>query len=358
MRRVLVLWALMVMSLGVAAGAAPRMAVDLARYDFPDTVEGLAVVHTFVVSNMGDQDLVIESAAPSCHCTTIAVGLASNRLQPGQSVNLNAILDTNGLSGHVTKTLTLTSNDPGADGDYKITLSFVGTIAKRQAYQESVSDLLYDSYILLDVRDPVSYAAGHLIGAMNVPASQAADVGASLPPSALAIIYDQGGAPAFLSTVAQALHGAGVAAVYSIAGGLDRWRESYGSARMTSGTDTTWGSFLDVSETRNSSSSTVVGKYDAAHLLTDYVLIDIRAASAFAAGHLAGAVNLPEASVGAYIDALPQETPVIVYSADGADSERVVYSLWMRDGRVKSLLGGFDEWRRLNGDSLLVSSPG
>ena len=127
---------------------------------------------------------------------------------------------------------------------------------------------------------------------------------------------------------------------------------------VVSGEDASWGSFLDASGTRSYSSSDAVEKYYVAQLRTDYVLIDIRSPSAFAASHLAGAVNLPETDVGAYIDALPRETPVIVYSADGADSERVAYDLWMRGARAQSLLGGLAMWQDLHGDFLLVASAG
>ena len=356
MARMSVLFVLLLGIVTVEVAAAPQIGVDLAKYAFPDTVEGIAVEHTFVLSNIGDQELVIESAEPSCSCTKIAAELATRRLQPGQSVDLNAILDTNGLSGDEVKMLIVTSNDPGTDGDYKTTLSFTGTVVERQPFQESVGNLYYDSYILLDVRDPAAYTAGHLIGALNVPASRLASMAEGLPPSALTIIYDQDGAASALSEVTQSLHGAGVAAVYALVGGLDQWEESFGSARMASGADASWGPFVGVSGTRSYSSSDGVQKYYIGQLRTDYVLIDMRSPSAFAAGHLAGAVNLAEADLGAYIDALPGETPGIVYSEDGADSERAVAILWMHGSRARSLLGGLAEWQKLYGSFLLVSS--
>ena len=356
MARMSVLFVLLLAIVTVDAVAAPHIAVDLATYSFPDTVEGMAVAHTFVLSNVGDQELVIESAEPSCSCTKIAAELAASRLQPGQSVSLAAVLDTNDLSGDEVKMLIVTSNDPGTDGDYKITLSFTGTIVDRQPYEESVGDLFYDSYVLLDVRDPAAYTAGHLIGALNVPATQVGALAAGLPPSALTVIYDQDGASSTLSEVTQSLHGAGVAAVYALVGGLNQWQKSYGSARMASGADGSWGPFVGISGARSYSSSDVVQKYYVGQLRTDYVLIDMRSPSAFTAGHLAGAVNLAEAELGAYIDALPRETPVIVYSEDGADSERVVHSLWMQGSRAKSLLGGLSMWQDLHGSFLLVAS--
>jgi rhodanese-related sulfurtransferase len=43
---------------------------------------------------------------------------------------------------------------------------------------------------------------------------------------------------------------------------------------------------------------------------------------------------------------MPRDTPVIVYSADGLDSDRVVQSLRMRGSRAQSILGGLVEWRK------------
>jgi thiosulfate sulfurtransferase len=356
MGRVFVFVVVTILGLGVRASAGPQIAVDAPAYNFPDTTQGMAVVHTFVLSNVGDQELVITSAGPSCKCTSITIVLTADRLQPGESVDLYAVLDTYGLSGRILKKAIVASNDPGSDGDNEITLSFAGTIVEAQPYQKSPGKLFYESYILLDARDPAAYDAGHLIGAMNVPPSQAVSLTSGLPPSAMAVIYDQDGASSGLSAVAESLHRAGLGNVYSLQGGLDRWQKTYGSVRMTSGIDPSWGAFLDVSGTTNYPSTATVRKYFPAQLLTDYILVDIRPPAEFAASHLAGAVNLSEAELGTFVDSLRPETPVVVYSADGIDSERVVHNLWLHGSRVMSLLGGLAEWQKLYGNSLLVAS--
>lgn len=356
MKRVLVLLALVVVWISVAASAAPRIAVDSATCNFPETVEGMAVAHTFVLSNVGDQELVIESARPSCSCTKITTELAAHRLQPGQSVELHALLDTNEIHGVSPKLIIVTSNDPSRQPPNELVLTMLGNVIERQPHQTSAGELVYDSYILLDVRDPATYAAGHLVGAMNVPAAQAASLALGLPSHALTIFYDQDGDPTTLSDVTQALHGAGLAYVYSLVGGIDQWQKSYGSMRIARGEDDSWGAFLDVSGARSDSASAEVEKYYAAQLRTDYILVDIRSAAAFASSHLAGAVNLPGADVGAYIETLPRETPIIVYSEDGVDSERLAYDLSMRGARAQSLLGGLAMWRQLHGSLLLASS--
>lgn len=356
MKRTLAIFAISLICTTVGALAEPRLAVDMATYNYPDTVQGIAVAHTFVLSNVGDAELVITDVAVGCHCTTAQ--LPKDRLQPGESVGLYALLDTEGFSSRLVRTITITSNAPGPYSDYKFNLSFAGNVTARQPYQSPVSDLFYDSYLLLDVREPAAYAAGHFVGAMNVPASQAASFASGLPAGTLTIFYDQSGVSSTLTAVTQALHSGGVAEVYALRGGLNLWQRTYGEQRTAVGADTSWGSFVEVSGARAYSSSNAVQSYDITQLRSDYVLIDIRPGSSFAAGHIAGAVNLPETSISALVDGLPRETPVIVYSADGADSDRVVYSLWMRGSRVKSLLGGLAEWQKQHGNYLIVTSDG
>jgi rhodanese-related sulfurtransferase len=147
-----------------------------------------------------------------------------------------------------------------------------------------------------------------------------------------------------------------LAAVYALHGGFDQWQKGYGSARTTTGEDASWGAFLDVSGARADSSSAMLRYYDVTQLRSDYVLIDIRSASAFAVAHIAGSVNLPEAIVGEYVETLPRDTPVIIYSDDGLDSDRVVQGLRALGSRAQSLLGGFVEWQKQHGNYLVVAS--
>jgi len=227
---------------------------------------------------------------------------------------------------------------------------------RRLPHQASVGDLFYSAYILIDIRDPDAYALGHLIGALNVPANQASSLAAGLPPSATAVIYDETGATPTIEAAAQAFYGAGISAVYYVNGGLAQWQESYGTARMTSRSDVSWGGFLDVSGARTRWASSTALRYYVPQLLTDYVLVDLRTSSEFSAAHLAGAVNLPEADLTAFVETLRKETPVMIYSADGTDSDRAASALSQRGIKATSLLGGLTEWRIHYGDFLLVAS--
>ncbi|MCX6094900.1 MAG: rhodanese-like domain-containing protein [Candidatus Bipolaricaulota bacterium] len=349
MRRIIALLAMSLVLASAAAVAAPQIAVDQETYNYPDTIEGIAVVHTFVLSNVGDQELVITNVTVGCHCTTTQ--LATDRLQPGESVGLQAMLDTNGFSDRVVRYVTVESNDPARP---RLTLNLAGKVVERQPYQKPVGDLFYDSYLLIDVRDPAAYATGHLIAAMNAPASQAKAYAAALPPGVLTIIYDQDGST--VTPVLEEFRAEGLASVYALQGGLDMWQKSYGLTRMATGEDASWGAFLDVSGARTDSSSGMLRYYDVTRLRTDFVLIDIRPASVFSAGHLAGAVNLPEASVAEYVRTLPRDTPVVIYSDDGSESDPVAESLQKGGRRAQSLLGGFIEWRKQYGNCLIVAS--
>ncbi len=353
MRKTLAMAIVLVASSCLAATAAPRLSVDLSAYSFPDTVEGMAVMHTFLLTNTGDEELLITEVQVSCGCTTTA--LASDRLQPGEAVGLTVMVNTEGFRGAISKTIFVASNDPHRQSPNELQLLLTGKVFERQPYQYSVPHLFEMAYVLLDVRDPLAYALGHLAGAMNVPADEVTARAASLPSGVLTIFYDQDGNMGLLEAITQALHEGGVAAAYALRGGLDSWHGNYGSARVVAGADTTR-SFLEGAGARNSSSSRTVRDYDVGRLFTDYVVIDIRTEADYAASHLVGAINLSEPALADFLATLPRETPVIIASEDGMDSDRAAESLLAQGFYPKSLLGGLAEWRKQHGNFLLVAS--
>jgi rhodanese-related sulfurtransferase len=354
MRTIALVLGIVVAGACLGAMAVPQVSVDLSSYNFPDTIDGMAVVHTFLLTNMGDGELVITDVKVSCGCTTTA--LASDRLQPGETVGLTATVNTEGFLHSISKTIFVTSNDPERQAPNELQLTISGNVLERRPYQYSVPHLLEMAYILLDVRDAAAYAMGHLAGAMNLPADEIAARASSLPPEILTVFYDQNGDSTTLEAATQALHAGGVGLVYGLQGGLDSWQGNYGTTRMVTGGDVSWGTFLDAPGDPAYSVSSSVRVYDVGRLLTDYILIDVRPASAFAAGHLVGALNLPEAGLAGFVEALPREIPVILYSEDGVDSDRVAQDLWAQGSYPRSLLGGLAEWRTQHGDLLLMAS--
>jgi hypothetical protein len=123
LNRTIVVSLLIVLAVGSAIFAAPMIGVDNPIYEFGEVLEGVFVIHTFVLTNMGDEPLTITRVTPSCGCTT--TNLAKTTLARGESVELGAILDTVGYGGRtITKLITVESNDPK---DAKPTLGEAGS---------------------------------------------------------------------------------------------------------------------------------------------------------------------------------------------------------------------------------------
>ncbi len=80
----------------------------------------------------------------------------------------------------------------------------------------------------------------------------------------------------------------------------------------------------------------------------DFVLLDVRGRSAFAAGHIPGATSLPHRDItAARMAAWPEETVFVTYCAgphcNGAD--RAALKLAALGRRVKTMPGGITGWR-------------
>ena len=195
---------------------------------------------------------------------------------------------------------------------------------------------------------------------MNVPASQAVAFAAGFPPSVLVVFYDQSGTEATLAAVSQALSGGGLASAYALRGGLDLWQRTYNKTPLVvAGMDNSWGTFLDASGARAYVPSAALRTMDITQLRRRYyVLVDIRTPSAFATGHLAGATNISEAGVEAFVETLAQGVAVIIYSDDGSTSDGIANNLRVQGINAKSLLGGFAEWQKQHGSFLVVASAG
>ncbi len=109
MRRFVIGSLLAVSLCGSLCLAAPRIAVDNAVYT-ADVQSGSTVGHVFTLSNTGDETLMISLVQTSCGCTTAT--LPKPDLAPGESIGLEARVNTAGFTGTVEKTVDVQSNDP------------------------------------------------------------------------------------------------------------------------------------------------------------------------------------------------------------------------------------------------------
>jgi rhodanese-related sulfurtransferase len=80
----------------------------------------------------------------------------------------------------------------------------------------------------------------------------------------------------------------------------------------------------------------------------DFVLIDLRPAAAFDAGHIDGARNLrlPELFAPPAQAALPTDSPLILYAADAGETAASAALLQAAGRNARALAGGYEAWSR------------
>ncbi len=89
---------------------APQIAFDDKTFDFGTIPQTQKVDHDYVVTNEGEENLIIRKVKASCGCT--AVSPAKTVLAKGESTTIHATFDPRGKSGRQQKTITVISNDP------------------------------------------------------------------------------------------------------------------------------------------------------------------------------------------------------------------------------------------------------
>jgi len=213
---------LAVLSIAVAATAAPIIEVDNADYDFGKLVGASAITHRFIISNIGDAPLAILDVRTSCGCT--ATALPESELAPGESVELEATVDLTGFSGHVSQAIYISSNDII---HRKLTLHITGQVIPAQPHHITAEDVSTLLYLLIDLREPEAYAASHLVGAINIPFAELESWIDHLPMEVHTIVlYDQTGA--LSDRAAQKLSTQGFDKAQSLLGGLGAWKRQFG----------------------------------------------------------------------------------------------------------------------------------
>ncbi len=96
--------------LSAAAKEAPHIVFEDDSHDFGNLYKGEKASHRFTFSNEGTDDLVIQNVKTSCGCT--AAALSQSSIPPGTRAEIEVTLSTNAFRGNVSKTVTVSSNDP------------------------------------------------------------------------------------------------------------------------------------------------------------------------------------------------------------------------------------------------------
>ena len=227
MIRRLTLVSLILLLFSVTVLSAPEISADVQVIEI--SIEaGELIEHTFTLTNIGDELLVIDDVVPSCGCTTAT--LATYELEPGDSVELPIAIDTTGFHGSVMRLVDIFSNDP-ENPIYSLTfLIEAPEPVALTPTQLAQADFLRLFYVLIDVRTPEEHAEGHLIGSINIPVSEFQENldawTPKFPTDVPLILYCKAG---FRSAIAaQILFDAGFTNAVDLLGGMDEWVETYG----------------------------------------------------------------------------------------------------------------------------------
>ena len=88
-------------------GSGPMISVDKDVHDYGTIAQGANGTCEFVVTNTGDQPLIISQCQGSCGCTVPKC--ETQPIKPGEKSTITVKYDTNRV-GHINKNVTITSN--------------------------------------------------------------------------------------------------------------------------------------------------------------------------------------------------------------------------------------------------------
>ena len=337
----------LVVTFALSTAAAPMLGVDSVTYDFGSVPQGTIVAHTFILTNLGDATLAISATRASCGCTTTA--LSKSSLAPGESVSLDARVDTSEFGGaKIMKQIYIDSNDPATPS---AVVYIEGDVTQLPPYDTTLGDVKYLFYLLIDVRSAKDYASGHLIGAMNIPSADLPLWIGILPKDVIVILYDNTGQDS--ATQARYLESVGFSQAKSLAGGLAGWSLVPSAASDDVGT---LPQLAAPAPAALQSFEIANGDLRSIYL----ILVDLRTPEAYAnrGGHFMGAVNIPSSELSGWSDKLPKDVTIVLYDQTGEESDRQAQALQAAGlAKVQSLAGGLDAWVRSYGITFLIAEP-
>jgi len=328
-----------------AALAAPRILVETVWRDFGPVPLGSALTHAFLVTNAGDAPLVL-SLATECSCTEAT--FEKGTLGPGESGALTVSYLVTGV-GRERKSIVVRSNDPATP---RLTLYVGATGSEHLVAPTSLAPRIR---VLVDLRSPEAYAAGHLLGALSLPYAEMPDWITFLPRDAAVVLYDEEGT--LVDAASTALQATGLARIELLQGGLRGWIAQVGGEFLASGPASDE-RFLSPDTLPASGAPSAVSALDPLVLRKSFlVLVDLRLPEEYALAHLAGAVNVAPDRLSSWAEGLPTDVEILLYDGTG-DALSVAQALREQGfTRARALFGGLARWRTELGDRLLVTSP-
>lgn len=184
---------------------------------------------------------------------------------------------------------------------------------------------------LIDVRDSDQFRRGHIDGAINIPKSQLSTE--ALPKEGKVILYCGDAHCPLSHAAAKTLMANGVENVGVLYGGIEQWEKSgYPVLPVPVEKDRPKGD-IDADELQ-----------DRIHKTGAIVVVDVRPAGDFAAGHLPGAWSIPLEKLLKSVKTLRKHSEIVVYDRQPQRSKTAVKQLAEAGVGARALAGGVGAW--------------
>ena len=122
-------------ALAHAAFAQPRIEVERSLWDFGAATNLAELRHEFVIRNQGDVELEIFRVVSGCD-PCLRVSLDKKKISPGGSAPLHSRLNLRGLSGRISRTISIDCNDPR---NPSVALGLIGTVVADASDQPALT---------------------------------------------------------------------------------------------------------------------------------------------------------------------------------------------------------------------------
>lgn len=191
---------------------------------------------------------------------------------------------------------------------------------------DKLQEAIDSGAVLIDVREESEFADGAIPGALNIPLRTLGQNLDQIPADQPVVVYCASGHRAAVATAM--LHVLGYDNVRSFPAGYGAWEAAQGEAAAgeTAAVSAAAPAEGDVVAAVDAFLSGIpegflsVGNLEAFKAAIDSagpLLIDVREADEYAAGHIEGAINIPLRTLADNLDKIPADQPVIVYCASG-----------------------------------------
>ena len=206
------------------------IAEDGVHRDLGTIKEGTYPHVFFTVTNIGkDETRILVRDLSMGGCTS--VGAPKQKLAPGESVQLEFIFETLGYGGRSPKRrIQVHYNNPKLS---PLKLSVTSEILPVEPHQIPIGELLYNFFVLIDVRSHEDFTKEHISGAINVPLEELDEWSLNISEDLLIYLYSEDGTKS--DEAAKILREEGFSECYSMVGGLVEWKKQYGNRYLISG---------------------------------------------------------------------------------------------------------------------------